>query len=358
MSDNDTLLAHLVPTLTSRHEDTATEALAFILRKSKDCRAALGELISVGGVPLQPIVRFETQVQYGDGCRPDMVGYAEGGITSLIVESKFWASLLSGQASGYFRHLDPDAAGALMFICPEARAASLWHEVVEQMEGADYEMDQDPTDHSEQVRRARILVSPGSAKRIVMISWARLLRILDGSSPDPAVKSDIFQLKGLAQAQDDEAFRPLLPEEIDNGAARRIRHFNRIVNSAVDRGHQDEWLTVSGFKATPQEYGYGRWFRFNQAKNASWFGVNHYRWGENGRTPLWVKINDDDMPLAEDKAFAHRVLKGGNWWVPVELKTGIPYDAILDDVASQLERINDLIGKALPPVAPPLDNEG
>ena len=41
MTSESTLLAYLVPRLTSRGEDTATDALAFILTQSKVCREAL-----------------------------------------------------------------------------------------------------------------------------------------------------------------------------------------------------------------------------------------------------------------------------------------------------------------------------
>ena len=34
MADNDTLLAYLIPKLTSKVEDSATEALAYVLNKS------------------------------------------------------------------------------------------------------------------------------------------------------------------------------------------------------------------------------------------------------------------------------------------------------------------------------------
>ena len=59
MSDNDTLLAYLVPTLTSRHEDTSTEALAYLLTKSTECRDALNALVGAGRLSLEPIDRFQ-----------------------------------------------------------------------------------------------------------------------------------------------------------------------------------------------------------------------------------------------------------------------------------------------------------
>ena len=48
MPDAFTLLAYLVPRLTNRVEDTATDALAFIFSKSPACRDALGLLLREG----------------------------------------------------------------------------------------------------------------------------------------------------------------------------------------------------------------------------------------------------------------------------------------------------------------------
>lgn len=45
MAEHDTLLAHLVPRLTSQVENAATDALAFILNTSGACRSALNRLL-------------------------------------------------------------------------------------------------------------------------------------------------------------------------------------------------------------------------------------------------------------------------------------------------------------------------
>ena len=112
MPQESTLLAYLVPRLTSRVEDTATDAIAFILNRSPTCRDALGLLLreGEGSYHVNALTSFDTQVTYKDGSRPDMVGYDQGGGKRLLVESKFWATLLEGQASSYFDQLE-DAEG-------------------------------------------------------------------------------------------------------------------------------------------------------------------------------------------------------------------------------------------------------
>ena len=126
MGQESTLLAYLVPRLTNRGEDTATDALAFILNKSAACRGALDLLLRDDNFNLEPMTSFQTQVTCQDRSRPDMVGYDRSGGKRLLVESKFWASLLQGQASGYFGQLEEAGPGVLLFIAPGTRIETLW----------------------------------------------------------------------------------------------------------------------------------------------------------------------------------------------------------------------------------------
>ena len=175
---------------------------------------------------------------------------------------------------------------------------------------------------------------------------------------DPGVRSDIVQLRGLAQIQDDDAFRPLSPDDLDEQPARRIRHFNRIVDNAVDDGHDAKWLSVKGYKATSQvSYGYGRWFRFCRAEYASWFGVNHYRWGEHGHSPLWVRIHEAEMRSKIDDTSLFKVRRGSYWWVPIYLKTGTMFDAVTDDVTSQLQQMGQRYSETQHETEQGLDDE-
>ena len=49
-----------------------------------------------------------------------MAGYDKTDAARLLVEAKFWASLLEGQASWYARLLDQPGPATLLFIAPEA----------------------------------------------------------------------------------------------------------------------------------------------------------------------------------------------------------------------------------------------
>ncbi|WP_419947248.1 hypothetical protein [Candidatus Poriferisodalis sp.] len=123
MAEDRSLLGHLLPKLTCGVEDAATDALAFILNRSEACRAALVDLVSQGDCRLASLTRATTQVSPTGKERLDLVAWDSAGSKRLIIESKFWAPLLSGQASGYVKHLADDGPAVLLFVAPERSAA-------------------------------------------------------------------------------------------------------------------------------------------------------------------------------------------------------------------------------------------
>ena len=134
MDTRDTLLAHLVPTLTSQTENAATKSLAYILNKSEPTKRALNEMIRAGvGVTMDPVEQVRVEVAAEDQSRPDFVGYDVNGTKRVVGESKFWAPLGKGQGSVYLKQL-ASGPSVLMFVVPEARLISLWDDVVSDVE--------------------------------------------------------------------------------------------------------------------------------------------------------------------------------------------------------------------------------
>ena len=250
MSDNATLMAHLIPRLTSQVENAATEALAYILNRSAESMQALNDLLREGGFAIEPIVRVGTQVTYEDGSRPDMAGYDKNNVVRLLVEAKFDAPLLEGQASGYSRLLDQPGPAALLFIVPERRIPTVWAEIERQMEG---QSKLKPIGSLSAVPTAKVLwTEPSDTElQLVLIGWVRLLERMGAMAGDDGIKSDIRQLRGLAQEQDEQAFLPIRHEELDPHSARRLVWYSLFVNRVVDtEGVPQEWLDIKGFAAT------------------------------------------------------------------------------------------------------------
>ena len=85
MVQEASLLEVLLPRITGRLEDAATDALAFILNKSPACHDALIHLLRDADCHIELLTSFETQVTYEDGSRPYMLGYDQEGRKRLLV---------------------------------------------------------------------------------------------------------------------------------------------------------------------------------------------------------------------------------------------------------------------------------
>lgn len=316
------------------------------MNKSEACRHALDGLLSEQDSGLEPITRFETQVTYEDGSRPDMVGYDKEDNAPLIVESKFWAALLPGQASGYFDQLEEP--GVLLFIAPQTRIETLWSEIRQQLEAGEYRVQPESVEILDRMRRAGV---DSLSKRLMLISWDRLLERLNDAVPgESLVASDIRQLRGLVQQQDMEAFKPIQPEELSPSLAHRILWLNKLIDDAVDHGVQQRWMSVKGLRATPQRAGYGRYLRFLADSGArtpydSFLCVTVDYWATMGDTPLWLWIGwqtESDFQLRDGSRSLTVFEDDSGLWTPIYLKVGVEYHRVLADVVSQLRRIRDI----------------
>ena len=244
-----------------------------------------------------------------------MVGYDEEGGKRLLVESKFWATLLEGQASGYFGQLEDAGPGVLLFIAlvQATRLETLWGEITRQTEGEPDGLELQAVETPQQIHKARPSVplapppsigSNKSDKRLMLVSWPLLLDGLAAAvSPDSLVASDIQQLRGLVQREDEEAFQPIEIAEFSPSVPRRLRWLNRLIDDVVDsRGTQEGWMSVRGLRASPQREGYGRYFRFRTDAGENIPGdlflcVNFRLWSSSGDTPLWLRIYAD-LPIS------------------------------------------------------------
>ena len=352
MDDDATLMAYLVPKLTSHVEDAATDALAYVLNKSATSRDALNSLLREGGFAIPPITRFETQVTYEDGSRPDMTGYDENDVNRLLVESKFWATLSKDQASSYFNLLDQSSPAVLLFIALNGRFETLWVEIVRQITEENPGTELAPVGSSDDWRSAMVA---GAEKRLALVSWVRLLDSMADKAGDAGVKADIRQLRGLAQGQDAEAFLPMHSGELNPASARRLVGYTKLVEDVVhSRGVPQGWMNTNNLSASGYKYGYGRYFRLTGVSPdiLCWFGVSYDRWAQYGDTPLWLVVYRGQQ-IAMDgivmKEIGKRLnVQARDGWVPIYPKLGVEYSEVLDDVASRLKAIAEIVGAHLP----------
>ena len=349
MVNDSSLMAHLVPRLTRQVENAATEALAYILKRSDGTMQALNDLLREGGFDIEPVVRVRTQVTFPDGSLPDMAGYDKSNRLRLVVEAKFWHALSEDQTVGYGQLLDQPGPATLLLIAPEPRLPTLWAEIHRQME---QHSRLEPIESHTGMRRAKVLwTEPRDTElNLLLVSWVRLLDMIETSSEEDGVKSDIRQLRGLAQSLGDKGFLPIRSEEMSPSLARRLVWYNQLVDDVVDsRGVPDNWMDIKGVRAQSQRFGYGRYFNFPSISRSSyfWFGVNHERWAGSGDTPLWLNVGGlTDVNM--DEIGRQLNVQFQDDWLPIHLKTGVEYDEVLDDVVSQLKKIDGIVRALLP----------
>ena len=213
MTENFSLLAHMVPKITPQVENAATEALAYILNRSDSAMQSLNGLLQEDGFPIEPIVRVETQVTYPDGSIPDVVGYDKNNQTRLLVEAKFGAALGQGQAGGYAQLLNQPGRAVLMFLAPDRRIPVLWATIEKQMKEFS---ELDDLASAQGVKRARVVWNKPSDTdlRLILTSWVWLIDRLEAMEPDRDIRSDLSQLRGLARREDSRVFLPIHDEDL------------------------------------------------------------------------------------------------------------------------------------------------
>ena len=363
MAENDTLLANLIPSVTSQVEVAATKALVIILNKSELARQALNQLVreTIGSTPdgstPEPVTNLEAEVLFKDGeneGRLDLVGYDKDGEKRVIGEAKFWARLLRGQGGDYLKQLTGKGNAVLMFVVPDARIDYLWGEVGRDVSETGEKRELLPRKPDGRIRSAEV---KGTQQYLMMVSWRDLLqRMYNSAAEEPDAQADIRQLQGLTERMDSEEIRPFGQGELGPDFGRRMRDLRRIYDDVVNRWDGVEWASVSGYGQSGQpQTSYGRYFTF--AGYEAWFGVHYDLWsrGDCEDTPFWLWLhglrqNNPATIAAIETGLELKVYD--NYYVPIQLKSGVIGEAIVDHIVCQLERIADIIKANTPPAQP------
>ena len=276
-TEGDTLLAHLAGSLSRHPENIAVEALGYIL-KSEPTLRVMEAVLKEGGADVGTIARVRTQFSEGE-TRPDLVGLDRHGDKWVSVEAKFWAGLTENQPNAYLERLDPGKS--LLFVAPESRIPTLWSELRRLAGVEDVRPDSDETGFKS--------VTTGAGKRMMLISWRRLLDRLEAAG-DSQLRSEIQQLRGLADRYDADAFLPLRQAEFAPEIPRRLLGLRHLVDDATIGAVNQGYADISGLKVTPMIHGYGRYLSLRGG--GAWFGIASDLWAKGSfpDTPLWLRF--------------------------------------------------------------------
>lgn len=352
MTTETTLFAHIIPRLTDRSEDIAVEALGYILSQSTASRRALETLVAAGGAEVTSIAGVRTQVAGADGATPDLSCLDEQDTESVLIEAKFWAGLTDNQPNTYLARLPKDRPSSLLFVAPAQRLETLWPEILRRAQ-AKYQLDS-----IRETGDLRSAIIAGSPRRLMLASWRALLARMAASASDAnetATVADIRQLSGLAERMDADAFLPLRSAELGPEIPRRMEGLRQLVADASNRAIAEKWVDVTGLAWAAQHHGSGRYMRLANADGAEiWFGINTELWAKHRGTPLWIrfvrfyKLDNNEArhrlePLKTADPGAGLLEIGINWFVPIDLPTGVEYEEIVNTVVASLLRIARLI---------------
>lgn len=360
MAENDTLLAHLIldVRITRQVEVAATRSLVYILNKSANSMAGLVDLIEKSiRAKLVPVRRAIAEYAYrvrGEEGRIDFVLYDKNYEKRIVGEAKFGEDLSRGQGGGYLNQLSKNDSAVLLFVVPDYRIDYLWAEVSSDLKNGNELIVLEGENRQEGLRVARV-TGVKHDWHFMMVSWRCLLANLDSAIADAEgdnwIKSDISQLRGLAELMDHEAIKPLQKDELQN-FARRWGNLTQLINDVVETNSgTGKLLTTEGMNRTGSEDGYVRYFKYNVSNTYAWLGFSYKYWRRNESAIIWfglqsLRYNKDlgekiYKALQRELAIRHEGLEDGV--VPVRINEETDLEKVKQQIVANLEKFGNTI---------------
>ena len=342
MNDTKTsrpLLAQLAWRFHPRMEEVAVAALAHILNRYPVSRGGVSEVLEhVPGLRSSD-ERFQTEVSFPDGARPDVLQKGVDGQSRLMVEAKFHARLMPNQPVTYLKWLPEVGVSVLAFLAPSGRVEELWPQLL-------HRLDKDDIPHSD--AGPRCVVIDGTSKHLLITDWTTLLSGMESRlKGSESGLAELRQLSGLARFA--EANEP-----------KALHAGEKLVKQIAAIGRNSGWINEKGLRPTPKSYGYGRYVWLGRrARLGVWVGFNTDLHEEFKATPLWIRVKRWNPPHdtgwtkrtipALKEHMSHTEQVGKVLWVGV-----VPEErADPDSYAEKLRRIAEIVDEAAePPLSP------
>lgn len=342
------MLAHIVPRLTSQTENAATDALFYLFRRYPVALKAFTAYVSNLGVHLPADLHFDEQRLMGQAI-PDLIGTDEDEQRVLMVESKFWAILTHNQPITYLQHLASEKESILLFVAPSSRILNLWQQLTERCARKGFPIDQEITQWSE-YHVAK--VEPG--KVLGLVSWESLLTYLKKALEDNGVIEgayEVWQLQGLCERLDAEGFHTLLAEDLQSSADVETEKYHRLADALL------EILVEKDYASSGKEYRttsgadfYKRYMTLDGHKN--WcIEFNQTYWASFAPTPIWLTLYFKSQTQAKEKFNSLRekspnkiYLDKHSILIPLELALGVEREDVLKHLVRQIEEVSPFLG--------------
>ncbi|MCL2093289.1 MAG: hypothetical protein FWH12_03755 [Treponema sp.] len=335
------LLGQYFSRIIGSQEDIASEGLVYILNASATAKKVLSGLYySQTGLTIDNI-NYITQSSGDEKERPDISGIDPNRAEKVIIEAKFWSSLTKNQPNKYLKRLVDDSV--LLFICPTLRMDSLGDEIEARLRSAGIKYDLSnrvyKTDHN---------------KYILIANWADILATLRNSLSDGDERllvSDVDQLIGFCEVIDNYSFMPLRDGDLDPSIARRSNSYVDLVDKIADRLKADYGSTMSGYRSTPQKYGYTKYMTIGKYGIA--LDVNTKMWELRADTPLWLNWQYGGKSWSQPEELKSRLknitthlnirtyqgINNNYLFMALVPKIGVVEDVIISDITHSIKTI-------------------
>jgi hypothetical protein len=348
------LFAHLALRFGSDPEAVAAEALTYVLSHSSAARAGLLGVCSIAVRGIPHLLEIRGRPSEAEATPTVLDGVEADGTTRLVLLPKFWRGLGERQPIGDLQRLATDRASVLVVVAPTSRFTTLWAELRRRCRLAGVPV---RGDHAvgDPVRWTQV----GPDQTLVLVSWNVALAGIQSSltaAGEEALARDVDQLATLCARIDSDAFLPLTADELAAVTPRRLGQLFDLIDGLADacverglgRGHR-----------SPTEADAGTFGRTLRAGNYVFLlQLNVSLWATQRETPFWLRISGarrDSTPAAERRLTSlsyevpPRLLRDpatGALLVPLFPLLGTERDAVLADLADQVEDVARLLGES------------
>jgi len=348
----ESLLGQFYTRIKGSQEDIASEGLTYVLQRSLAARQALNNVIQTDSGLTFGDISYSSQSVGENLERPDISGIDKDGKEVVLLEAKFWAALTNNQPVGYLNRLGDNTV--LLFIVPTLRVRPVFNELQMRLKQAGIEFETyNNTKHAFSVKHNQ------KSQKLIVRTWKEILqpiRLSLAQTDEQVSLSDITQIIGFCETIDNNSFQPYQDEDFAPSIAKKINSYYDIADKVVDELKKRDLADTTDLKATPQKYGYTRYFKMQATIGCS-LNVRFDFWEKFADTPFWLCLKDDisdgrnwtqTEPFKEKTKTA--VAKAAvipyennkrELFVPIYPLTDKTEDIVIEDMANQIVKLTD-----------------
>jgi hypothetical protein len=348
------LFAHLALRFGTDPETVATEALTYLLSRSAAARSGLLGVCSIAVRGIPHLLDIRARTADADGAPPVLDGLEADGSLRLVVFPKFWRGLGERQPIDDLQRLATDRTSMLVVVAPASRFTTLWAELRRRCRLAGL-----PVRGDHAVGDPARWTQVGPDQTLMLVSWNVALAGIQNSltaADEESLARDAEQLATLCARLDSDAFLPLSADEMTAITPRRLgqcfemvdRIADALVERGLGRGHRSPTEVDAGIFGGILHSGS---FLFLIQLNVS-------LWATQRETPFWLRVSGvrPDATAAAERRLTSlsyeippRLLRDpatGALLVPLFPLLGAERDAVVDDLADQVDDVARLLGES------------